>query len=198
LPRDAASAVPKLLLTQIIFPACEKSQEDAVNKYLVVSYCDDQQEWFYDTVLAGDRTEAQEFICKLRSYVRGAEASEENDFPAKYVTVKINETEWDAREALSQCQNCYGVFPDSRLVLPIKDLAKRVAAGEPTPSGECPECGALCHFMADEVTHGRDGLVLHEDETYQGWVITCHCGQKFADEGDLEKHVAEHVAEKGS
>lgn len=43
----------------------------------------------------------------------------------------------------SACQNCAKVWRDSELK-PIQDLSQRVEAGEPMPSGECPECGALC------------------------------------------------------
>lgn len=43
----------------------------------------------------------------------------------------------------SQCQNCLKVWDDEDLD-EIKDLEMRVESGEPMPSGECPECGALC------------------------------------------------------
>lgn len=42
-----------------------------------------------------------------------------------------------------QCQNCQKVWPTAQLK-PIADFFQRVSAGEPCPSGECPECGALC------------------------------------------------------
>jgi hypothetical protein len=42
------------------------------------------------------------------------------------------------------CQNCDWKGPESELK-PIKDIGQRVAPGEPMPSGECPECGCLCH-----------------------------------------------------
>ena len=42
-------------------------------------------------------------------------------------------------------QNCARVFKTfASLVNPIPDLDQRVASGEPTPAGECPDCGALC------------------------------------------------------
>jgi hypothetical protein len=43
-----------------------------------------------------------------------------------------------------------------------------------------------------ETEHGKDGQRYHEDETYQGWVVVCLCGERFMDEGDLEKHIEEH------
>lgn len=44
----------------------------------------------------------------------------------------------------SECQNCLRVWNDEDLD-PVKDLEVRVLPGEPVPSGECPDCGALCH-----------------------------------------------------
>ncbi len=43
-----------------------------------------------------------------------------------------------------ECQNCSKTWSDDE-IKPIKDLHERVAPGEPMPSGECPECGALTH-----------------------------------------------------
>lgn len=43
----------------------------------------------------------------------------------------------------SRCQNC-DVIVRSADLPPIADLEQRVESGEPMPSGECPECGALC------------------------------------------------------
>jgi rubredoxin len=46
-----------------------------------------------------------------------------------------------------RCQNCDLVFSDD-MIIPLEEvkcLEQRVAPGEPTPSGECPECGALTH-----------------------------------------------------
>ena len=46
-----------------------------------------------------------------------------------------------------RCQNCDLVLSDDQ-VIPLEEvkcLEQRVSTGEPTPSGECPECGALTH-----------------------------------------------------
>lgn len=45
-----------------------------------------------------------------------------------------------------RCQDCGKQWPDSQVVLleDVKNLLDRVSPGEPTPSGECPECHALC------------------------------------------------------
>ena len=45
---------------------------------------------------------------------------------------------------LTVCQNCRARWPSQDL-LPVQDIFQRVAPGEPMPSGECPDCGALCH-----------------------------------------------------
>jgi hypothetical protein len=50
----------------------------------------------------------------------------------------------------SQCQNCEWTGQDADLA-PIYDIFERVAPGEPMPSGECPECGALCQPVATQV-----------------------------------------------
>lgn len=114
-----------------------------MNKYLVVSYDLDQAQWFYDTVLAASAEMAEGFICTMRPYVVDADALCEGEF-----ALTINDTEWDASEVLSECQDCGGVFPQSRLKA-IKDLGQRVEAGEPMPSGECPQCGALCQPVSE-------------------------------------------------
>jgi hypothetical protein len=46
------------------------------------------------------------------------------------------------------CDGCGMRWPDSVLV-PLRDVAERVAPGEPMPSGECPSCGAVCHPAGD-------------------------------------------------
>src|SRR5258708_6035330 len=116
-----------------------------MKKYLVVSYDPDEQQWFYDTVLALDAGAASAFVWKVRPYVIAADAALGENFGAK-VTVEVHETSWDASEPLSQCDNCQDIFPESELK-PVEDLSERVAPGEPMPSGECPTCGAVCHLL---------------------------------------------------
>jgi len=43
-----------------------------------------------------------------------------------------------------RCDNC-GVEWDLEDLQPIKDLHQRVDPGGVMPSGECPDCGALCY-----------------------------------------------------
>jgi len=43
-----------------------------------------------------------------------------------------------------KCQNCDGIYTADELK-DIKDLEQRISPGEIVPSGECPDCGALCH-----------------------------------------------------
>lgn len=48
---------------------------------------------------------------------------------------------------MNRCQNCEWTGTDERLARKLEDvpdLFERVAPGEPMPSGECPQCGALC------------------------------------------------------
>jgi len=50
------------------------------------------------------------------------------------------------------CQNCGSAFPAERELPAVQALGQRVSPGELMPSGECPECGALCHLEAPEGT----------------------------------------------
>ena len=43
-----------------------------------------------------------------------------------------------------ECANCGGTWEDGDLKA-IKDYFERVEPGGTVPSGECPECGALCY-----------------------------------------------------
>jgi hypothetical protein len=43
-----------------------------------------------------------------------------------------------------ECQDCGKKWDEAQL-REVKHLLERVAPGEPMPSGECPECGAVCH-----------------------------------------------------
>lgn len=49
---------------------------------------------------------------------------------------------------LHKCQNCEKEWHEDGLK-DIRHLEQRVAAGEPMPSGECPECGCLCHALEE-------------------------------------------------
>jgi hypothetical protein len=44
---------------------------------------------------------------------------------------------------LARCQNCAWTG-DADDCAEVSDFWGRVSPGEPMPSGECPECGALC------------------------------------------------------
>lgn len=56
----------------------------------------------------------------------------------------------------SRCQNCGAIWPQAsedgvgfQDVEPVRDVWERVAPGEPMPTGECPDCGALCAAAGD-------------------------------------------------
>jgi len=116
-----------------------------MQNFLVVSYDSDEQQWFYDTVLAEDEAQASAFMCKLRPYVLAADASLGESFGVN-LQVTITGTSWDASEELSECQNCGGIYPQSQLK-EVEHIEERVGAGEEMPSGECPDCGAVCHLI---------------------------------------------------
>ena len=113
-------------------------------RYLVISYDDDQQQWFYDTVEAKTGEQAEAYILALRPYVLGADSIEANELAKIAANVSSHKEPFDVTDPLAECQDCEQRTPESKLVNPIKDLAQRVAPGEPMPAGECPACGALC------------------------------------------------------
>lgn len=45
-----------------------------------------------------------------------------------------------------QCEDC-DWQGNSQDVMPIRDYAERVADEEEPPIGECPQCGALVHWI---------------------------------------------------
>jgi len=46
-----------------------------------------------------------------------------------------------------KCENCETIWDDEEIITPIPHLEERVAPGEEMPSGECPDCGAVCHAI---------------------------------------------------
>lgn len=48
-----------------------------------------------------------------------------------------------------KCQNCGSQWLTEQLK-PIQDIEERITPGEVVPSGECPNCGALCHWLKDD------------------------------------------------
>src|SRR5260370_4700496 len=50
-------------------------KETSMKKYLVVSYDDDQQQWFWDYVAARTAANAVAQVCERRPYVIGAAAA---------------------------------------------------------------------------------------------------------------------------
>ena len=113
-------------------------------RFLVISYDNDEQQWFYDTVLAPSAEDASAHIQAIRPYVLAADAVSEADFRGPNAKLILTGHECDANEELSACDDCGTIFPQSKLK-PVEDIGQRVAPGEPMPSGECPECGAVCH-----------------------------------------------------
>ena len=49
---------------------------------------------------------------------------------------------------MHECQNCSGLWHTDELHA-LVDIFERVAPGEIMPSGECPDCGAVCHPLED-------------------------------------------------
>ena len=49
-----------------------------------------------------------------------------------------------------RCDNCAAEYHDFDGLRPVQDLELRQGASGPTPSGECPACGALCYLEVPE------------------------------------------------
>lgn len=58
----------------------------------------------------------------------------------------------------SECGDCSEVWPDTDIkpLIDIHHLWERISPGEIVPSGECPDCGALCHSTEKPVTKKRE------------------------------------------
>jgi hypothetical protein len=74
------------------------------SKFLVVSYDDDQQQWFWDYVAAKTEQEAVAFVCKRRPYVIAADAASlpqiqtiANDLANRSLSRITHQLNWDTR-----------------------------------------------------------------------------------------------------
>lgn len=128
-----------------------------MQNFLVVSYDNDEQQWFYDTVREASAENAAALICKLRPYVIAADATPATELGkmAKRVkSKKANEINsyLDAIAVESgfeaRCQNCESLYKLDDLE-DIRHYHERVGVGEVVPAGQCPaaDCGALCHLI---------------------------------------------------
>lgn len=70
-------------------------------------------------------------------------------------------------ETMHACQNCDWIGVDGDLE-EIQHYSQRVEPGEAEPSGECPECGALCHEIKTRfsVTVARETTESAEIEVF--------------------------------
>jgi hypothetical protein len=65
----------------------------------------------------------------------------------------IPSEETDGRNVADNvCQNCDGKFRDDQLEEITHGIWERVSPGELMPSGECPDCGSLCHPVDNTLT----------------------------------------------
>lgn len=56
----------------------------------------------------------------------------------------------NTKPKLAACQNCHWVGPETEVDPDIPHYHERVGEDEPVPLGECPKCGALCHYVEDD------------------------------------------------
>ncbi len=79
-----------------------------------------------------------------------------------------------ATEERSYCQDCFKEYDAKEIILleRVGHLYERVAPGEPFPSGECPECGALTQLISvreqvdREAWFRKQAIENHYDEGY--------------------------------
>lgn len=88
---------------------------------------------------------------------------------------------------LHKCDNCGLISAEDQLDM-IRDYHDRVDAGGVAPSGECPDCGALCYpveggyvngllaIQADLVTALKDAVVRLQ--WHEAWIDTAE-GQRI-------------------
>jgi len=76
------------------------------------------------------------------------------------------------------CNNC-GAVHETEDLAPIKDLSLRLEPGDVVPTGECPDCGAMCHPVTDPILvhtvvfHDYDGcyaVVFSTPAAARSWV----------------------------
>jgi hypothetical protein len=74
------------------------------NRFLVVSYDDDQQQWFWDYVAARTEVDAVALVCKRRPYVVAADAASlpqihaiANDLATRSLSRITHQFNWDTR-----------------------------------------------------------------------------------------------------
>ena len=84
----------------------------------------------------------------------------------------------DIDDPLSDCQNCGKRWRESEL-REIQDIHQRVNPGEPMPSGECPECGALCQQLDAIPRRARVKLADRPHPADDAW--WCVCGKRWDD-----------------
>jgi len=89
-----------------------------------------------------DKPEITEFAIDKYAAVSDLPA----DHPARVFVEQIILEVESAFYDRSACQNC-GKEWDNGQLNPIQDIHQRVEPGEPMPSGECPDCGALCQLI---------------------------------------------------
>ena len=75
-----------------------------MEKYLVVSYDDDQQQWFWDYVAAKTEADAVALVCDRRPYVIAADAASlsqlqeiARDLQDRSIARIVDQFEWDTR-----------------------------------------------------------------------------------------------------
>src|SRR3990167_2422848 len=83
----------------------------------------------------------------------------------------------------TECQNCGKAWNVDDL-LPIRDIYERVAAGEPMPAGECPDCGALCQPVEEQPAMAP--ALSSDAYAAEGGVRCPSCGSDQLEGGSVE------------
>jgi hypothetical protein len=99
-----------------------------------------------------------------------------------------------ALDGKHECQNCEMVWEADELN-GIENIYERVEAGEPIPSGQCPDCGALCHPVKNPAAEG-----LKDDEIRLRLTIDVRYEMGRTNAADLAKvlvKAVDHLADNG-
>jgi hypothetical protein len=84
----------------------------------------------------------------------------------------------------SLCANCGKGWTENQLAEITHGYWERVSPGEISPSGECPECGALCHPIENALTPYQNALKSLLDTVLATGGLIQYPNGTFAPAGD--------------
>lgn len=86
-------------------------------------------------------------------YWRNDQDASEISFESEAAAILAASQDVESWGALSRCDNC-GKVHNAHTMNEIADLLERMDQNGPMPSGECPDCGALCYEIEKDPEWG--------------------------------------------